>query len=231
MLFLSRNVSAFPPPRWAQPSGYFSEKPAAELRKTKKTWLSGMSPAAALFASACSAEGEVVVAGGAEDAGVVGVVPLAVRPVVLVELPHPARTKTAARTRAFRTVSWFLAGAEARLNADGQVLLRNSQAHSPDARERTASLGAADAEQGSGGLPLFLGDQIALHDRRGDVVGLPLGQRRPRSHQNDLHHGRAADRDARLPVSLPQVRAGHLLARRRPDQHRRNTDHRQPDGQ
>src|SRR5436190_7680512 len=229
MLFLSRNVSAFPPPRWAQPSGYFREYPAAELRKVKKTWLSGMSPAAVAFASACSADGEAVVAGGAE--GVVVVVPLTLGAVVFVELPHPARTRSAARTTAFRTVSWFLAGAEARLNAGGQVLLRNAQAHSPDARERTAPLGAADAEQGSGNHPLFLGDQTALHCRRRDGVGLPLGPRRPRPHQDDLHHGRAADRDARLPVSFPQVRARDLLARRRPDQRRRNADHRQPDGQ
>jgi hypothetical protein len=100
------------------------EYPAAALWKVKKTWLSGMSPAAVAFASACSAEGEVVVAGGA--VGVVVVVPLAVGAVVFVELPHPARARSAARAMTFRMVSSFPVIAETRLNAGDQVLLRNS---------------------------------------------------------------------------------------------------------
>src|SRR5437588_8442490 len=60
MLFLSRKVSRMPPPLCAQPSGYFIDHPAAASWKTRKTWLSGMSPVAAEAASACSAPGPVL---------------------------------------------------------------------------------------------------------------------------------------------------------------------------
>src|SRR2546423_3821718 len=59
MLFLSRKVTRSPEPVCAQPSGYFIEYPALGLWNVRKTWLSGMSPAAADCASACRAPGVV----------------------------------------------------------------------------------------------------------------------------------------------------------------------------
>src|SRR4051812_33709303 len=57
-LFLSWNVT-WPPLRfWAQPSGYFIEKPSFASLKVRKFWLSGMSPVAADLASADSASGD-----------------------------------------------------------------------------------------------------------------------------------------------------------------------------
>src|SRR4051812_2256048 len=57
MLFLSRNETLVPVPCCAHPSGYFTEYPATGFRNTRNTWLSGMSPAAVAFASACNAAG------------------------------------------------------------------------------------------------------------------------------------------------------------------------------
>src|SRR5881227_784760 len=54
-LFLSRKLTSPPDPFWAQPSGYEIEYAAALSWNVRKTWLSGMSPVAALFASADSA--------------------------------------------------------------------------------------------------------------------------------------------------------------------------------
>ena len=72
MLFLSWKVTWVPEPLCAQPSGYFINQPAAAERKTRKTWLSGMSPVAAELASAWRAPapvaGAVVVAAGCDVA-------------------------------------------------------------------------------------------------------------------------------------------------------------------
>ena len=57
MLLLSRNETCFPNPFCAQPSGYFIDHLEGAFRKARKTWLSGMSPVAAEFASAWSAGG------------------------------------------------------------------------------------------------------------------------------------------------------------------------------
>src|SRR5258708_35577970 len=65
MLFLSRIVTVDPRVCCAQPSGYFIEKPSDESRR-RKTWLSGMSPAAFELASAWRAD-----AGDVPDAAVV----------------------------------------------------------------------------------------------------------------------------------------------------------------
>src|SRR5438105_13834820 len=81
-LFLSRKVTRAPVPCCAHPSGYFIEYAACASRKRMNTWLSGMSPVAAAFASAWSALAEGVVVpvaavlvaaemvGGADIAGV-----------------------------------------------------------------------------------------------------------------------------------------------------------------
>src|SRR4029077_11324818 len=88
MLFLSRKVTRSPDPRCAQPSGYFIDQLNGPARKVRKIWLSGMSPAAAAFASACSAPAPLVVAAA--------VVVVAGTPVVVVAVedcpppPHPA---------------------------------------------------------------------------------------------------------------------------------------------
>src|SRR5207253_9539624 len=95
MLFLSRNASRDAPPLWAHPSGYFIEYPAAELRKTRKTWLSGMSPVAAALASACSAFAEAVVAGFVVAACVV------VGGAAVFVPPQPAAARATSRGSAF----------------------------------------------------------------------------------------------------------------------------------
>ena len=65
-LFLSRNMTSRPVPVWAHPSGYFIRQPPAGSPNVRKTWLSGMSPLAALAASEPSAPtGSAVVAGAA----------------------------------------------------------------------------------------------------------------------------------------------------------------------
>jgi hypothetical protein len=95
-LFLSWKVT-WPPVRfWAQPSGYFIEKPSLASLKVRKFWLSGMSPAAV---EAASDEPEETLE--PQERGfalAVGVVVGAVAPATeeLVELPldpdpHPAR--------------------------------------------------------------------------------------------------------------------------------------------
>ena len=91
--------------------------------------------------------------------------------------------------------------------------------------------GPPDAEQGPGDNPLLLDHQDPLHHGWRDRCG-PLERKpRPWSDQHDLHHGRAADRHARLPAQVEEVRAGDLLARGRPDQRRRHAVQRQPRGQ
>jgi hypothetical protein len=108
----------------AHPSGYFIDHPAP-LRNTRKTWLSGMSPVAAAFASACRAPDDgaaLVVAGGAVVAAGVTV---AVVDVVAEELPQPAskrgqvRRVKAASARERLTRSCSRGRTERRLNGSG----------------------------------------------------------------------------------------------------------------
>src|SRR5450759_3711861 len=70
MLFLSLMVSVLPEAFWAQPSGYFIEKPAALSFTVRKTWLSGTSPVAAAAASPVSAPAAWPVACGDGEAAV-----------------------------------------------------------------------------------------------------------------------------------------------------------------
>src|SRR5438128_1526657 len=119
-----------------------------------------MSPAAAALASACSAEGPVVVWPTVEVwAGVVAVGGGGA--LDLLELPQPASPIVTSNTTTgaiARTRPWSPCRAESRLTAGlrgSQVSLRKPRAHSPDARERTAPLDEADAEQSSGSHPLL----------------------------------------------------------------------------
>src|SRR5439155_8512916 len=90
MLFLSRKATCLPEPFCAQPSGYFIDQPAARFRKTRKTWLSGMSPVAAEFASACKAPGdEVCVVPGLPEFAVVVAAGLVARAALVLDLPDP----------------------------------------------------------------------------------------------------------------------------------------------
>jgi len=74
----------------------------------------------------------------------------------------------------------------------------------------------------------FLDHQDPLHHGRGDRRRQPERKPRPRSQRYQLRHGGAADRRPGLPVQGTEVRPGDLLAGRRPAQHRRHPDHRQP---
>jgi type IV secretory pathway TrbL component len=88
---------------WAQPSGYFIEKPSALSVRVRKTWLSGMSPAATEAASPVRAPGACVVPAGVEaaapgvaaDEAVAAGVALAVGDVDDAE-PQPTAAKAAA---------------------------------------------------------------------------------------------------------------------------------------
>src|SRR5258708_15631111 len=92
MLFLSRIVTVEPLDCCAQPSGYLIEKPSAESTR-RKTWLSGMSPAAFEFASAWSADGGVdpgaAAVEGVLTAGAGGLVE------ACFVAPHPGRARAA----------------------------------------------------------------------------------------------------------------------------------------
>src|SRR4051794_3398990 len=97
MLFLSRNVTLFLAPCCAQPSGYLIEYAAAAFANVRKTWLSGMSPAAAALASACSALGEpLAVPPVAVVVGAAAVVVVETRFDRWEPPPHPAVTASAA---------------------------------------------------------------------------------------------------------------------------------------
>src|SRR5450756_2145464 len=87
MLFLSLMVSVLPEAFWAQPSGYFIEKPAALSFTVRKTWLSGTSPVAA----------ELVAGAGA-----------ALVADVDVDAPQPAAARAAARAAAAPTIRMVL---------------------------------------------------------------------------------------------------------------------------
>jgi len=67
-LFLSEKDTFPPVPLCVQPSGYFIDHPADASVKTRKTWLSGMSPVAAECASAERAPAAPDVEAGAEEA-------------------------------------------------------------------------------------------------------------------------------------------------------------------
>ncbi len=97
---------------------------------------------------------------------------------------------------------------------------------SPPPRHPVA--GSSDAQQGPGDHPLLLDHQDPLHDGWGDR-GRP-DERRTRlgSHQHDLHHDRRSDRGPHRPIQDEEIHTWDLLARGRPDQHRRHPDHRQP---
>src|SRR5436309_7073931 len=121
MLFLSRKVTRAPAPCCAQPSGYFIEYAAAASRKLMNTWLSGMSPVAAEFASACKADAaELVVVLADTVADLVAVRPVSLGVLLLLE-PQPATSSAAAKTK--RTTRrgiaarWSLRLPERRLNA------------------------------------------------------------------------------------------------------------------
>src|SRR5581483_975316 len=93
---------------------------ARALWKTRKTWLSGMSPAAAAFASACNAPGlPAAVVVGAADGGVVACAVTGVVAAVWLVPPHPASATT--RATDARTIRLMLAvsrqAPETRLNA------------------------------------------------------------------------------------------------------------------
>src|SRR5262245_37149243 len=99
MLFLSRNITRWPVPCWAQPPGYLIEQPAP-LRKTRNTWLSGMSPVAAAFASPWSASAlDPAEAGGAAAAEGAGGGGAGGGDAACLALPQPAASA------AMRTVS------------------------------------------------------------------------------------------------------------------------------
>jgi hypothetical protein len=83
-------VTRLPDPLCAQPSGYLIEYPARVLVKTTYTWLSGMSPVAAAFASPCRAFGE-----DSAVADVVGTAAVVVGAAVF-EPPQPVTNRQAA---------------------------------------------------------------------------------------------------------------------------------------
>src|SRR5438552_1775582 len=99
MLFLSRKVTRAPTPCCAHPSGYFIEYAAAASRKLMNTWLSGMSPVAAEFASACNADGAELVLAWADAVVALAVIePVTLGARLLLE-PQPAINSAAAKTK------------------------------------------------------------------------------------------------------------------------------------
>ena len=108
-LFLSRNARCDPFPLCAHPSGYFIEYPAAEFRKVRKTWLSGMSPVAAAFASACSAPADAVLPAAVVATGVVVVTDVV--GVAVFVAPQPATTRAASSDTALRRIPDMLGAA------------------------------------------------------------------------------------------------------------------------
>src|SRR3989442_1606785 len=103
MLFLSRKVTLRAAPVCAQPSGYLIENaPPVYLTKT---WLSGMSPAAAEAGSACNAPGPVCVVAVVAGAGRVVVAGAAVVVAACLAPPQPARIAAATSRRAARGIA------------------------------------------------------------------------------------------------------------------------------
>src|SRR5450759_39664 len=113
MLFLSLMVSVLPEAFWAQPSGYFIEKPAALSFTVRKTWLSGTSPVAAAAASPVSAPAAWPVAFDDGEAAVAAAELVAGAGVALVadvdaDAPQPAAARAAARAAAAPTITMVL---------------------------------------------------------------------------------------------------------------------------
>ena len=113
MLFLSLMVSVLPEAFWAQPSGYFIEKPAALSFTVRKTWLSGTSPVAAAAASPVSAPAAWPAACDDGEAAVVAAELVAGAGVALVadvdvDAPQPAAARAAARAAAAPTIRMVL---------------------------------------------------------------------------------------------------------------------------
>ena len=81
------------------------------------TWLSGMSPVAAEFASACSADGAALVVVRADCVGDLLVVVAAKGGALLVLEPQPATNNPAVSTKATTRAGIFEDGGCARLNS------------------------------------------------------------------------------------------------------------------